>query len=50
MSTIANKDIRDAAKRANVFLWEIADKLSIQDSVFHASSAKNCLLRRRRRF
>jgi len=34
MSTIANKDIRDAAKRANVFLWEIADKLSIQDSGF----------------
>lgn len=29
-----NKEIRDAAKRAGVLHWEIADELGIQDSAF----------------
>lgn len=29
-----NKDIRSAAKAASVLLWEIADRLGIQDSAF----------------
>ena len=27
-----NKDIREAAKAAGVFLWQIAERLGIQDS------------------
>ena len=30
----ANKDIKNAAKRAGVFHYEIAEKLGIQDSAF----------------
>lgn len=31
---MCNKDIRDAAKRAEIKLWQIADKLNIRDSEF----------------
>ena len=34
MANIANKDIKDKAKEAGVFHWEIADRLHIQDSAF----------------
>ena len=27
-----NKDIREAAKAAGIFLWQIAERLGIQDS------------------
>ena len=30
----ANQDIRDAAKKANIKLWQIADKLGIYDGNF----------------
>ena len=30
----ANMDIRDAAKRAGVFLWEIAGEIGINDGNF----------------
>jgi hypothetical protein len=29
-----NKDIREAAKRQGVFLWQIADRLDLHDSNF----------------
>lgn len=31
---MANKDIREAAKRAGVFLWQIAEKLGMNDGNF----------------
>lgn len=31
--TLANEDIRKAAKQAGVRMWRIADELGIQDSV-----------------
>lgn len=32
--TVKNQDIRNAAKRADVKLWQIADKLGINDGNF----------------
>lgn len=29
-----NRDIRDAAKEANVFLWQIADRIGVNDGNF----------------
>jgi len=29
---VRNKDIREAAKAAGIFLWQIAERLGIQDS------------------
>ena len=29
-----NKDIKDYAKKMNVYLWEVADKLGLQDTNF----------------
>lgn len=34
MATVANMEIRSAAKEAGVFFWQIAEHLNIQDSAF----------------
>lgn len=34
MASAANKEIRTAAKEAGIFLWQVAEKLHIQDSAF----------------
>lgn len=34
MANVANKEIRAAAKEAGICLWEVAEKLNIQDSAF----------------
>lgn len=34
MATVANKRIRDAAKEAGICLWQVAEKLGINDGNF----------------
>lgn len=34
MRTLANKEIREAAKRAGVCLWQVAESLGITDATF----------------
>lgn len=34
MGTVANKEIRDAAKNAGICLWQIAEELGISDGNF----------------
>ena len=34
MGTVANKEIRDAAKDAGICLWQIAEELGISDGNF----------------
>lgn len=34
MSTVANKDIRDAARDAGVRLWQIAERIGMNDGNF----------------
>ena len=34
MSNTANKDIRDAAKRAGICLWQVAEKIGVNDGNF----------------
>ena len=34
MANVSNKEIKDRAKEAGVFHWEIAERLQIQDSAF----------------
>ena len=34
MVNVSNKEIKDRAKEAGVFHWEIAERLQIQDSAF----------------
>lgn len=31
---MTNRDIRDAAREANVFLWQIADRIGVNDGNF----------------
>lgn len=38
-----NKDIREAAKRQGVFLWQIADRLDLHDSNFSRKLRKELL-------
>lgn len=34
MANVANKEIRDAAKEAGICLWQVAEKLNINDGNF----------------
>ena len=34
MSNTANKDIRDTAKRAGICLWQVAEKIGVNDGNF----------------
>lgn len=34
MATVANKQIRDAAKEAGICLWQVAEKLGVNDGNF----------------
>ena len=34
MCIIANKEIRDAAKRAEVRLWQVAERIGVADATF----------------
>lgn len=34
MSNVANGDIREAAKKAGVFLWQIAERVGVNDGNF----------------
>lgn len=42
MATVANKQIRDAAKEAGICLWQVAEKLGVNDGNFSRSSGVNC--------
>ena len=43
MSNTANKDIRDAAKRAGVCLWQVAEKIGVNDGNFSRKLRKELL-------
>lgn len=34
MSNAANRDIREAAKKAGVFLWQVAERVGVNDGNF----------------
>lgn len=34
MANVANKEIRDAAKEAGICLWQVAEKLGVNDGNF----------------
>ena len=34
MANIANREIRDAAKEAGIWLWQVAEKLGVNDCNF----------------
>lgn len=34
MANVANKEIRDAAKEAGIWLWQVAEKLGVNDGNF----------------
>lgn len=34
MSNTANKEIREAAKRAGICLWQVAEKIGVNDGNF----------------
>lgn len=40
---MANKSVREAAKRAGVYLWQIADALGMNDSAFSRKLRKELL-------
>ena len=40
-----NRDIRNAAKEAHVFLWQIADRLKINDGNFSRKLKKRAVRR-----
>lgn len=45
-----NMDIRQAARTAGVFLWQIAEELNITDSTFQENSERNLKQKRKRKF
>lgn len=47
--TVKNQDIRNAAKKAGVKLWQIADELGMWDSTLVKSCVKNCHRKKKRR-
>ena len=43
MVTLANTEIREAAKRNGVRLWQVAEGIGISDAPFPGSCAGSCL-------